>query len=65
MVSIVHFNSMTDIFVPIFIRNFLLIFRGVDESGFLEPNWSHGTKLERFWDGDLGPLERVLATFVG
>ena len=38
---------------------------GVDESGFLEPNWSHGTKLGRFWDGHLGPLECVPATFVG
>ena len=38
--------------------------RRVDESGFLEPNWSHGTKLGRFWDGDLGPLECVPATFV-
>ena len=37
----------------------------VDESGFLEPNWSHGTKLGRFWDGDFGPLEWVPATFVG
>ena len=32
---------------------------GVDESGFLETNWRHGTKLGQFWDSDFLAISRA------
>ena len=37
----------------------LLYILGVDESGFLETNWRHGTKLGQFWDSDFLAISRA------